>query len=188
MSINVKEILANSLIVLVEEMRLEEITIQTLLRHSGVSRQTFYNHFKDKNDLIQYIYLTRIIPDFKEENEYLDFNVSLQSTLERMKTYHRFMKQACLMEGQNCLKDYIYEHCQNFDLAYHQKYYGCHPMPDNLIFATKYHATASSSMALSWILSDMPVDNEELAMLITQMRAIGMAKLFAGGERNPYQK
>ena len=31
-----------------------------ILKETGVSRQTFYNHFKDKNDLICYVYDTFI--------------------------------------------------------------------------------------------------------------------------------
>ncbi len=63
-------------------------------------------------------------------------------------------------------------------------------MPEALKFATEYHASASSSMTLSWILSDMPVSSEEIAGLIVKMRGIGMDILFKDGEykKNPYLK
>ena len=63
-------------------------------------------------------------------------------------------------------------------------------MPDTLKFATEYHATASTSMTLSWILSDMPVSCEEIVKMIVEMRAIGMEVLFKDGEfqGNPYLK
>ena len=189
MAINVKEILANALLELCENTLLNDLTIKQLLEYSGVSRQTFYNHFKDKNDLIQYIYLTRIIPDYHyHDREQLDFKKSLIISFENMKRYHYFMKQACMMEGQNCLKDYIFEHCKAFDLKWHQELYGKTPMPETLRFATEYHAMASSSMTLSWVLSDMPVSCEEVATMIVQMRGIGMKELFKDGEfnGNPY--
>lgn len=190
MAINVKEILAKGLLELCELHSLETITIQQLLKKTGVSRQTFYNHFNDKNDLIQYIYLQRIIPLYNETDTQMNFYESLLDTFQRMKRYHVFMKQACLMNDQNCLKDYMFEHCKQFDLELHQKLYGEEPMPDALRFATEYHATASSNMTLSWILSDMPASCEEMAQLITQMRSIGMEKLFqnAQSSQNPYQK
>lgn len=190
MAINVKEILADTLLKLCDKEVLEKIRIQDILKECGVSRQTFYNHFMDKQDLIQHIYLTRIIPDYHDFDGEIDFQASLEDSFERMRKYHRFMKQACLMEGQNCLKDYIFEHCQAFDMQWHQQLYGSKPMPEALVFATKYHATASSSMTLSWILSDMPVNGQEMAELITKMRGIGMAKLFEDGENknNPYLK
>lgn len=189
MALNVKEILADGLLKLCESYPLESITIKQLLAETHVSKQTFYNHFLDKNDLIQYIYLSRIIPGFDDPSKNISFYESMVGVFEQMKKYHRFMKQALLMEGQNCLKDYIFKHCKEFDIQFHQKRYGSQPMPETLRFATEYHATASSSMTISWILSDMPASCEEMARLITDLRSIGMEKLFESGETkgNPYQ-
>ena len=120
----------------------------------------------------------------------ISFYDSLVIAFENMKKYHYFMKHACLMEGQNCLKDYIFNHCKEFDLKWHQELYGDEPMPESLRFATEYHATASSSMTLSWILSDMPVSCEEISKMITEMRGIGMEQLFKNGKTkgNPYKR
>lgn len=190
MGINIKKMLADSLLKLCENKNLEALTIQDLLNDTGISRQTFYNHFIDKNDLIHYAYNTKIVPDFHYQNMTINFYESLLITFKNMQRYHRFMKQACMMEGQNCLKDYIFEHCKEFDLKWHQVLYGYKPMPDTLKFATEYHATASTSMTLSWILSDMPVSCEEIVKMIVEMRAIGMEVLFKDGEfqGNPYLK
>ena len=189
MAINVKEILADGLLELLEQQRLESIKIKQLLDYTHISKQSFYNHFLDKNDLIVYIYLNRIIPKFDDPTKEMDFYHSMVDTFKRMKKYHNFMKQALLMEGQNCLKDYIFDRCKQFDLEFHQKLYGDKPMPDTLRFATEYHATASSSMTISWILSDMPASCEEMARLITDLRSVGMDKLFADGQTkgNPYK-
>lgn len=188
MAIDVKNILAKSLLNLVENNHLEHITIKQILEESGVSRQTFYNHFIDKNDLIQYIYVHKIIPDYQDIKEDMNFLNSLIVSFYHMKEYHKFMKEACMMEGQNCLKTYIFEHCKEFDLKWHQTLYGKEEMSDALKFATEYHAYASTSMTLSWILSDMPVSCEEMADLITRMRGIGMDQLFLNGEHgNPYK-
>lgn len=190
MAINVKCIIATALLELCETKSLEALTVKQILEKSGVSRQTFYNHFIDKNDLIQYVYKEKIIPDFHDNNMNINFYDSLVIAFENMKKYHHFMKQACLMEGQNCLKDYIFNHCKEFDLKWHQELYGDEPMPESLRFATEYHATASSSMTLSWILSDMPVSCEEISKMITEMRGIGMEQLFKNGKTkgNPYKR
>ena len=191
MSIDVKKILANALLNLCQKQSLQSITVSQLLKETGVSRQTFYNHYIDKNDFICYIYDTYIVPDFDEHHMDIDFYESLLQTFQNIKKYHKFMKQACQIEGQNCLKDYIVEHCQQFDLKWHQNLYGSNPMPDDLKFATIYHANASSSMTLSWILSNMPVPCEEIVDMIVQMRGLGMDKLFHSSENSlgsPYQK
>ena len=190
MAINVKNIIASALLELCETKSLEALTVKQILEKSGVSRQTFYNHCIDKNDLIQYVYKEKIIPDFHDNNMNISFYDSLVIAFENIKKNHYFMKQACLMEGQNCLKDYIFNHCKEFDLKWHQELYGDEPMPESLRFATEYHATASSSMTLSWILSDMPVSCEEISKMITEMRGIGMEQLFKNGKTkgNPYKR
>ena len=61
MAIDIKEILANGLLDLCHKKDLSQITVKDLLETTGVSRQTFYNHFLDKNDLIQYIYIIKLL-------------------------------------------------------------------------------------------------------------------------------
>jgi AcrR family transcriptional regulator len=160
-----------------------------LLEESKVSRQSFYNHFIDKNDLIQYIYCTKIVPEFDEISVDIDFYSNLLDAFRRMKQYQSFLKQALLMQGQNNLRDYLFEHCEKFDLAWHQKRYGEKEMPLELYLATQYHAHASTSMTVSWIISDMPTSCEEMAELITRLRSVGMEKLFENAEvsGNPYK-
>ena len=189
MAINVKNLIVNALLELNQTIPLEKITTKQILAQSEVSKQTFYNHFIDKNDLIQYIYLHVIIPDYNEIDPDLNFRDSLLVSFENMQKYGKFMKEALLMEGQNNLRDYIYNHCKEFDLKWHQELYGKKKMPEALRFATEYHALASSSMTFSWILSDFPVSAKEMADMITDMRGIGMEKLFADGQfkGNPYQ-
>ena len=51
-----KELLAEALLHLSESAPVDKITVKQLVIESGVSLQTFYNHFKDKNDLILWIH------------------------------------------------------------------------------------------------------------------------------------
>jgi AcrR family transcriptional regulator len=189
MAIKIKDILADTFLDLCENHKLENISIKMLLEESRVSRQSFYNHFIDKNDLIQYIYCTKIVPEFDEISVDIDFYSNLLDAFRRMKQYQSFLKQALLMQGQNNLRDYLFEHCEKFDLAWHQKRYGEKEMPLELYLATQYHAHASTSMTVSWIISDMPTSCEEMAELITRLRSVGMEKLFENAEvsGNPYK-
>ena len=93
MAIDIKEILANGLLDLCHKKDLSQVTVKDLLETTGVSRQTFYNHFLDKNDLIQYIYNHKIINHFNGQNTNLDFYESLIESFEHMKQYQTFLKQ-----------------------------------------------------------------------------------------------
>lgn len=52
-----KEILAESFRELAAEKRIDKITITEITNNCGMSQPTFYNHFKDKYDLIVWIYI-----------------------------------------------------------------------------------------------------------------------------------
>ncbi len=188
MALDIKKIIGEAFLRLNATHSIDKISIADLLKESGVSRQTFYNHFLDKNDLIHYIYDTYIVPDYNDKHMDMKFYESLLISLENMKTYGKFMKEACMKDDQNCLKDYIIQHCENFDMKWHQSLYGIKPMPEALVFATKYHANASSNMTLSWIISDFSLPCKEMAEMITKMRSMGMEDLFKEGDfqGNPY--
>ena len=184
MAINKKEMLVESLLKLCSIQSLEQITISSLLKDTGMSRQTFYNYFKDKNDLIQYVYTSRIVDDFNGDFDNFIFYDAILRALKNMQNYHHFMKQACLMNDQNCLKDYIFNHCLDFDIQWHSYLYG-KEMDDTMLLVTRYHSLASSSMTLSWILSDCSMEAELIAQLIVDMRSVGMNML---GHQNPYRQ
>ena len=193
MAINVEALVIDALLALVEDkgIPLERITVKQLLETSGVSRQTFYNHFLDKNDLIAKTYEQRVIGTFNTSNPSsdFDFRTSFVEALRRMIHHGTFLKQASQMTGQNNLTEYALTHSRDFDLAWHQHEWGPEPMPEALRFATEYHAMASTYMTISWIRADFPVPPEELADLIVRMRAMGMDHLFEGatGSGNPYR-
>ena len=46
-----RDVLGDALVELMHEKPFEEITVQHLLDRAGVSRSTFYAHYRDKNDL-----------------------------------------------------------------------------------------------------------------------------------------
>ena len=189
MAIDVKSIIADALLNLCERKSLSKITIADIQQESGVSRQTFYNHFKDKPDLIQYIYESRVISHWKSPS-----NTSLnyyEATLDALKSdaeYHTFLKQACKMTGANCLVDYMYQYSKDFDCAWHQALYGKEPMPDELKFASEYHSAAGMHMRIQWILNDMPESPEELLDRFILLRLYSLNDLILEdlGEGSPY--
>lgn len=190
MAIDIEGIVMDALLALVEDegVPLERVTVKRLLEQSGVSRQTFYNHFLDKNDLICQVYEHRMVRAFTGTPTGFAYRDELERALALMRKHGTFMRQAVKMDGQNNLTEHVIKRTQDFDLAWHQSLWGKDPMPEELRMATIYHAMASVQMALSWILSGFPASESELATLITRMRGIGMERLFEGAETpgNPY--
>ncbi|MBQ7265806.1 MAG: TetR/AcrR family transcriptional regulator C-terminal domain-containing protein [Firmicutes bacterium] len=55
-----KDILAESFLELAEKKRIDKITITEITNNCSMSQPTFYNHFKDKYDLIVWIHTSRV--------------------------------------------------------------------------------------------------------------------------------
>lgn len=56
MPVMTKKALAMSLLELLEEKSMDEITIIDIVSHQGVNRQTFYYHYKSLNDLVEHLF------------------------------------------------------------------------------------------------------------------------------------
>ena len=189
MAIDVKSIIADALLDLCEKKPLSKITIADIQDASGVSRQTFYNHFKDKYDLIQYVYEHRVIALFTSpEEQNMDYYHATLRCFQSDIKYRVFMRQAIKMTGANSLVDFMYEHSWKFDRTWHQSYYGSSPMPSELVFASDYHSAAAMYARLRWIADNMPIPPEELVENILRMRLFSFNDRLFGShdEKSPY--
>ena len=172
---NIKKAFSNSLLLLLNKKPLSKITIGDLLEATELSRQTFYNHFLDKNDLIAYVYDSVIVNEFDEDMS-INFKSSLAQTLNSLKKYETFIEQAATLDGQNSLKEHMLHHCIEFDLKWHEYCIG-EPLSKELRFATLYHTNASHSMVLQWIIDGMKEPIDELVDNINHMRYLGLKDL-----------
>lgn len=183
MAIDIKGMLADAMLKLCETKSLKCISVSNLMKMTGVSRQTFYNHFRDKQDLIQWIYDNRILGDFlniKPENDYYKISVDYYRHIAE---HHKFLKQACSMSVQNSLVDHMVEYALNYDQKWCQLHYEGE-MPENIKLAIKYHAMGTIYMAIDWIMNDMPQKPEEIARQVSLMRQVNFDEYVFGSHNS----
>ena len=115
-----KQYLCETLIAMCEEQPLSSITVTALIKRAGVARQTFYNNFRDINDIINYIPRTfMLLAGFD--------GYTPEATLKayRYATRHKgFFSALAKHSGQNSFRDEFITFCQ--ELMYRQF------LPDNL--------------------------------------------------------
>ena len=160
MAINVKRLLANALLSLSEEKALSKITVADIVERASSCRQTFYNHFRDKNDLVYWIFLCTLAGERKLVNTqgYFAYLVKLHREAQKIS---RFLRQACKLPGQNSLSDAIYQ--QNYD--YYKKLIvsqaGPEVLTDEMEFALHFNAAGASHVYIRWVLAGTPGSPEE---------------------------
>lgn len=99
MAINIHKILSDTLLELCKEKKLQSITVQDILKRSGVSRQAFYNRFRDKYELIQWTYLHNILCDFLNNGPYGSYYLNTLNYYRAINNHCDFMRQACQISG-----------------------------------------------------------------------------------------
>lgn len=187
MAINIYKIFTDALFKMCETRPLKSITVQNLLDETGVSRQAFYNRFQDKNSLIQWVYEHNILCDFLNNGPESTYYLNTLNFYRAINKHRNFMKQACRLTGQNNLRDFIFDFAYQYDLKWHQYYYGKEPLPSDYVYLTWYHAHASIATLMVWLESDNPESPEVMAARITKTRSISMSDTLFGVNNDLYK-
>ena len=60
--------IVNSFKLIAAKKEIKDITIQEITANCGLKRQTFYNYFQDKYDLIKWMYLNEVILKIEQDD------------------------------------------------------------------------------------------------------------------------
>lgn len=85
MSLTTKRALANSFKKLLAKRSLDKITVKDIVEGCGVNRQTFYYHFHDVYDLMEWTFQDEIEELMKEKVNYEDWLSGIKSLIEYLK-------------------------------------------------------------------------------------------------------
>ena len=113
-----KRALAISLKELMAEQPFDKINVAQICERCDMNRKSFYYHFKDKYDLVNWIFDTEFIALLKDEN--LDVSHSNYkerwAVMEKICRYfyqnHGFYRKALQIKGQNSFRDHFREYIQ----------------------------------------------------------------------------
>ena len=177
MAIDIKEIISNAFLELCEEMPMKKIKVSDINGKCGVSRGAFYNHFYSKDDLVEYIYLTRVIPDFASPSGRGDYRASLTRTFDAYEKYFNFMYRACRLEGSSSLALFMIKHAKEWDRNFY-KSVNISALSPLINVVINYMAIASMQITVDWILAQMPVPKGEMVDCIVRIRDACIIEMF----------
>ena len=108
LKVDTRRILAESLENLLEKRELKDITVNEIVGNCGAARSTFYHHFKDKYDLVNWIFYVDFLTNMGGKNFENEWDV-LVAVCNIFYQNKAFYQSALRIEGQNSFKDYFYE-------------------------------------------------------------------------------
>lgn len=159
-----KKKLAESMEKLLQTKSLEEITIQDISDQCGICRTTFYRHFRDKYDLIGYIYddENAVLKNKFEKNkslfagikEYLDFLHEKRVLSEKAFEY----------DGQNSPMDAIYE-CGVASMREKIEPFFDGEIPEDIEDSIDFYVSATTYLTKRWVMGGFKKSTEEMARI-----------------------
>lgn len=102
-----KKALASALKELMEEYSFEKISIASICERCGMNRKSFYYHFKDKYDLVNWIFDTEFIALMM--NRLDDRWGSFEMICEYFYENRNFYRKALRITGQNSFSEHLRE-------------------------------------------------------------------------------
>ena len=149
MAINIKKVFADSMVRLLNERPFEQITVKDLCADCGASRQTFYNHFYDKYDLIVWIcrkQCEELWASFQRKDSFRECMLDVYDFLYNNQAFYAIVMD---IEGPNSFREFL--------MDFTKKYYrdAIHSagkeLDDELEYAISFCTVGTIEMAVSWI-------------------------------------
>ena len=170
--INAREIFIDSILELIKTKSFDEITVSSIVEYSGVSRQSFYNYFRDKYDLVNQIYdhdLKMAINDLQSYGIYTDSRI--EASIEGMSGKRTFYNKVLKYSGQNALmyhiKEVAYSAHKEIVLSHISAMPKYNKLPVQKIpYLLNFHANCATLAVIDWVTSDTYMPPREVAALI----------------------
>ena len=108
-----KHALAAALRDLMAEMPFEKIKVAQICERCNMNRKSFYYHFKDKYDLVNWIFDTEFIAFLKKENwgsNYEERWALIEKSCQYFYENHSFYRKALQIKGQNSFSEHFREY------------------------------------------------------------------------------
>lgn len=157
-----KKALAAALKELMTEKPFEKINVADICEKCDMNRKSFYYHFKDKYDLVNWIFDTEFITIVSKEMYYntWDFMQELCSYFYANKNFYRKVLQ---IKGQNCFADHFRDFLVPMISAHLKEIFENQKEID---FFVVFFADAYISTLERWILDRNCIPPEELVGLL----------------------
>lgn len=165
---------------MVETQPLKSITVNEIACRCKMNRGTFYYHFRDKQDLINWIYHTEVTVPVRRKMTHSSMSAKANYLFfQKLYESKKFYCQAIRLTGQNDLESYIYEEAVgNFKQAAdnYVKYECGGEVLDKFgaEYLTLFYARANAALVVDWIRNGMPDSPEHIAAISQKANHCGM--------------
>ena len=170
-----KEMLAESLMKLLARRTLDKITIQAIVDDCGYNRQTFYYHFHDIYDLIDWIFAAQTQELIEKCRACGSLDVGVEAVIAYMRENRRLILNILRSVNGEKLLDNLYGSAQSIVLSALENHPGVQELSaeyrELVAEAFKY---ALAGLLIDWMRAGIP---EDLVNKVRTMKAVYIGAL-----------
>ncbi len=159
--------LAQSLKDLMVRKNFARISVSDISEHCGLTRQTFYYHFKDKYDLMNWIYVTETAPFMYNNKDMGQWKEGLQALCNYMRLNKIFYLNALNTTGQNSFQEYLHDYTRDITRTVIGNIGNTDLDEESLAFIADVIAVIFVSLTQRWAHNGMKEDPSEYIIKLT---------------------
>lgn len=166
----IEKCLTDAFIELCCEKPVQKITVQDIAQAAGVSKQTFYNYFHDKQDLMNSVYYAEINRSFIRFNN-MPFGLTelidaTADTLDKLLERKDYYTNIAFYNTQNSFKDCYIQSTHDYYELTACKALGVSKLDAHTDRMIMFNCTGSSYILFDWIKRGMPESPHSVAQEI----------------------
>lgn len=147
---------------IVKKKSIDNITVNEIIEKADVSRPTFYRHFKDKYDLVNWYFQKLCDKSFMQMGVSMNISEALNRKFEFLRSEKEFFAAAFSCSSQNNIVDYDYHCIYQFYSDYIRKNCDADFSPE-ISFLLEMYCRGSIAMTAEWAVSGMQTEPEQMA-------------------------
>ena len=156
---------------------LEKITVSGITEECGTTHQTFYRHFKDKYDLVNWYFDKILQESFEHMGEGRTIYEGLVNKFHYIQEERLFFKAAFKNDAQNNLRDHDFHLILAFYTERIEGKIG-KKMPEHLRFLLEMYCQGSIYMTVRWVLGKIKGTPEEIAGSLVDAMPAELGEVF----------
>ncbi|MBP3875050.1 MAG: TetR/AcrR family transcriptional regulator C-terminal domain-containing protein [Lachnospiraceae bacterium] len=151
---------------------IDKIRVTEICKAADIERPTFYYHFKDKYDLVAWMFCTDAY------GTDITSVASAAAGMNRMKQEILFYKRAYEDSSQNALWHYMVEYFTKryTDLA--KEKLGSDILDTQLVYSIRFYCMGSVGMTQEWVLTDNITSAETVVQMMFNSMPENLRKIF----------
>lgn len=158
-----KKAMAKSLKNMLQTKELDKITVTDIANDCGINRQTFYYHFRDVYDLLEWVFENEVVEKVESETTIKNWQENFAYVFNYMLNNKTFIVNVYNSLSRQYLLNFLFKHCNKLFIGiidYVAKNYNI--SKENKIFIANFYKYGFAGIIESWIVAGMKEKPENI--------------------------